>query len=200
VLTASSLFLAASAIVAEVALGRGTIAQPAAQSPPPAVARLFSIVRPEYSGDKALATVAFVEQRWRWPGNRGFEESIDHIIGELKRAGFVDETAAGPTDRLTFRIDARPMTNAAWEPIDASLTIGGASTPVLQFATNRNMLAVNSSSTPAGGVEAEVVSVGKGDAASLDRVSLAGKIAFGEMPVGRLFTEARRRGAIGVLP
>ena len=198
-LTASSLFLGLAAIGGEVALGRGTIPQSAAQSPPPAVARLFSVVRPEYSGDKALATVAFVEQRWRWPGNRGFEESIDHIVGELKRAGFVEETAAGPTDRLTFRIDSRPMTNAAWEPIDASLTIGGASTPVLQFATNRNMLAVNSSSTPAGGVEAEVVSVAKGDAASLDRVSLAGKIAFGEMPVGRLFTEARRRGAIGVL-
>lgn len=193
------MFLGVAAIGGEVALGRGTIPQSAAQSPPPAVARLFSVVRPEYSGDKALATVAFVEQRWRWPGNRGFEESIDHIAGELKRAGFVEETAAGPTDRLTFRIDSRPMTNAAWEPIDASLTIGGASTPVLQFATNRNMLAVNSSSTPAGGVEAEVVSVGKGDAASLDRVSLAGKIAFGEMPVGRLFTEARRRGAIGVL-
>jgi hypothetical protein len=193
------LFFGLAAIGSEVALGRGTIPQSAAQSPPPAVARLFSVVRPEYSGDKALATVAFVEQRWRWPGNRGFEESIDHIVGELKRAGFVEETAAAPTDRLTFRIDSRPMTNAAWEPIDASLTIGGASTPVLQFATNRNMLAVNSSSTPAGGVEAEVVSVGKGDAASLDRVSLAGKIAFGEMPVGRLFTEARRRGAIGVL-
>ena len=198
-LTASSLFLGLAAIGGEVALGRGTIPQSAAQSPPPAVARLFSVVRPEYSGEKALATVAFVEQRWRWPGNRGFEESIDHIVGELKRAGFVEETAAGPTDRLTFRIDSRPMTNAAWEPIDASLTIGGASTPVLQFATNRNMLAVNSSATPEGGVEAEVVSVGKGDAASLDRVSLAGKIAFGEMPVGRLFTEARRRGAIGVL-
>ena len=47
----------------------------------------------------------------------------------------------------------------------------GSSTPLLRFATNRNMLAVNSSSTPAGGVEAEVVSVGKGDDGAFDRVS-----------------------------
>jgi hypothetical protein len=61
------------------------------------------------------------------------------------------------------------------------------------------MLAVNSSSTPGDGVEAEVVSVGKGGNGSFDRVSLAGKIVFGEMPVGRLSSEARKRGAIGVL-
>jgi hypothetical protein len=193
------LFLGLSAIAAELALGRASPLHSAAQAPPAAVARLFSVVRPEYSGDKALATVAFVEQRWRWPGNRGFEESIDHIVAELRRAGFVEEKSAAAADRLTYRIDERPMTNAAWEPLDASLTIGNAPSPVLRFATNRNMMAVNSSSTPSDGVEAEVVSVGKGDAASLDRVSLAGKIAFGEMPVGRLFTEARRRGAIGVL-
>jgi hypothetical protein len=163
---------------------------------PPAVARLFSLVRPAYSGDRALQTVAFVEQRWRWPGNRGFEESIDHIAAQLRDAGYVDEKSAGPNDRLTFRIEERAMTNAAWDPIDATLTIVGSSTPLLRFATNRNMMAVNSSSTPPGGVEAEVVSVGKGD---FDRASLTGKIAFGEMSVGRLSTEARKRGAIGVL-
>ena len=160
---------------------------------------MFSVVRPEYSGDRAFTTVAFVEQRWRWPGNPGFEESIDHIAAELRRAGFVDEASATRSDRLTYRIEQRPMSNSAWEPVDASLTLVGSSTPVLRFATNRNMLAVNSFSTPPGGVEAEVVSVGKGDGAAFDRGSLAGKIVFGEMPVGRLFNEARRRGAIGVL-
>jgi aminopeptidase YwaD len=184
------------------ALALGSVPQPGAASQataPPAVAQLFSVVRPEYSGDRALATVAFVEQRWRWPGNRGFDESIDHVAGELRGAGYVDEKTASPSDRLTFRIEQRPMTNAAWEPLDASLTIAGSPTPLLRFATSRNMLAVNSSSTPSGGIEAEVVSVGKGDGASFDRVSLSGKIVFGEMPVGRLFNEARKRGAIGVL-
>jgi Zn-dependent M28 family amino/carboxypeptidase len=157
------------------------------------------LVRPEFSGDRALTTVAFVEQRWRWPGNRGFEESIDHVAEQLRSAGYVDEKAASPSDRLTFRIEQRPMSNAAWEPIDASLTIAGATTPVLRFATNRNMLAVNSSSTPADGIEAEVVSVGKGEGGAFDRVSLTGKIVFGDMAVGRLSSEARKRRAVGVL-
>jgi aminopeptidase YwaD len=91
------------------------------------------------------------------------------------------------------------MSGPAWEPLDASVTIVGSSAPILRFATNRNMLAVNSSSTPDDGVEAEVVSVGKGDGGAFDRVPLAGKIVFGDMSVGRLSSEARKRGALGVL-
>ncbi len=165
----------------------------------PAVARLFDVVRPAYSGDRALSTVAFVEQRWRWPGNRGFEESIDHVAEQLRAAGFVDEKAAKLADRLTFRIEQRSMSGAAWDPLDASLTIVGSSAPLLRFVTNRNMLAVNSSSTPPEGVEADVVSVGKGENGAFDRVPVAGKIVFGEMAVGRLAGEARKRGALGVL-
>ena len=190
------------ALIALAALSsRQAVAQGTSRSspPPPAVSRLFDLVRSAYSGDRALSTVAFVEQRWRWPGNRGFEESIDHIAEQLRAAGYVDEKTAKPTDRLTFRIERRPMSGPAWDPLDASLTIVGSSTPLLRFATNRNMLAVGSSSTPDGGVEAEVVSVGKGDNGAFDRVAMAGKIVFGEMPVGRLSIEARKRGAIGVL-
>jgi len=185
------------ALTALAASGSTILGQGAA--PPPAVARLFEVVRPAYSGDRALSTVAFVEQRWRWPGNRGFEESIDHVAEQLRGAGYVEEKAATAGDRLTFRIERRPMSNPAWEPLDASLTIVGADVPLLRFATNRNMLAVNSSSTPPDGLEAEVVSVGKGDNGAFDRVPLTGKIVFGEMSVGRLSNEARKRGAIGVL-
>ena len=189
-----------SLIAAASALPVGsTPAQAPPADPPAAIAKLFSLVRPEFSGDRALSTVAFVEQRWRWPGNRGFDESIDHVAEQLRAAGYVEEKSAKPDQRMTFRIEQRPMSGPAWEPLDASLTIVGASAPVLRFTTNRNMLAVNSSSTPADGVEAEVVSVGKGDNGAFDRVPLTGKIVFGEMSVGRLSNEARKRGAIGVL-
>jgi hypothetical protein len=200
-IAASSLCrILAGALIALATLSpRGAVAQAKPASPPPAVSRLFDVVRSAYSGDRALSTVAFVERRWRWPGNRGFEESIDHVVEQLRAAGYVDEKAAKPTDRLTYRIEQRPMSGPAWDPLDASLAIVGSPTPLLQWATNRNMLAVNSASTPEGGVEAEVVSVGKGDNGAFDRVSVAGKIVFGEMPVGRLSTEARKRGAIGVL-
>jgi aminopeptidase YwaD len=201
VYAASSLFrpLAILASVAVLTGGTSPVGEAAPADPPPAVARLFSLVRPEFSGDRALTTVAFVEQRWRWPGNRPFDESIDHVAEQLRAAGYVDEKSASPTDRLTFRIESRSMSVPAWEPLDASVTIVGSSAPILRFATNRNMLAVNSSSTPDDGVEAEVVSVGKGDGGTFDRVPLRGKIVFGDMSVGRLSSEARKRGALGVL-
>src|SRR5215204_57206 len=104
---ASSLFLtstvAASALLLSPGPGRG--AEGIQRVTPPAVAQLFAVVRPEYSGDRALATVAFVEQRWRWPGNRGFDESIDHVAEQLRAAGYVDEQSAKPSDRLTYRIE-----------------------------------------------------------------------------------------------
>src|SRR5689334_600485 len=167
----------AGALIALATLSaRNAVAQAASSAPPPpAVSRLFDVVRSAYSGDRALSTVAFVEQRWRWPGNRGFEESIDHVAAQLRDAGYVDEKSATPADRLTFRIESRAMSNPAWDPIDASLTIVGSRAPLLRWATNRNMMAVNSSSTPPGGVEAEIVYVGKGDNGALDKTSLNGK-------------------------
>src|SRR4051812_42314134 len=182
VYAASSLFrpLAILASVAILPSGTSPVGEAAPADPPPAVARLFSLVRPEFSGDRALTTVAFVEQRWRWPGNRPFDESIDHVAEQLRAAGYVDEKTAAPTDRLTFRVESRSMSGPAWEPLDASVTLAGASEPILRFATNRNMLAVNSSSTPADGVEAEVVWVGKGDGAAFDRGAVSGKIVFGD--------------------
>src|SRR5687768_5194068 len=186
------------AVAAALAVPAALATAQTAPTQPPAVARLFGLVRPAFSGDRALTTVAFLEQRWRWPGNRPFDESIDHLVEQLREAGYVDERGAPPSARLTYRVEQRPMTAPAWEPVDASLTIVGSATPLLRFASNRNMMAVNSWATAPGGVEAEVVSVGDGSGYAFDRSRVAGKIVFAEIPVGRLFTEAvRKRGAIG---
>ena len=90
------------------------------------------------------------------------------------------------------------MKTPAWDPVDAAVIVGRDT--VLRFATNRNMLAIYSFSTPDTGVLAPLVDVGKGAAADYDRASVAGKIVLVEANVGRAFTEAvQRRGAIGVL-
>lgn len=156
-------------------------------------------VRAGFSGEKARETVAFLDQFVRWPGNRGFDASIAHIVERLRAAGYVREDAATPTDRLTYRIERYPMSAPAWEPLDASLTIVGESAPVLQWSTNRNMLATNSFSTPDTGIVAEVVDVGDGSAARLDAGNIRGKVVLARAPVSRLFAEAIRRGAVGVL-
>jgi len=152
-----------------------------------------------FSGDRAYDQVAFMDQYFRVPGNTGFNASIRRVEDILKAAGYVDElvsTSAGP---LTYRIERRPMKQPAWEPVEASVTIAGESVPVLSLTTNRNMLAINSFSTPDSGVLATVVDVGKGSAAEYDRSPVAGKIVLAEGAVGRVFAEAvQKRGALGV--
>ena len=162
--------------------------------------RVHTLVRDAYSGERARATVAFVEQRWRLPGNTGFDESIRHVEARLREAGFVREDGAAPGARLTYRVERRPMTRDTWEPEDASLAIVGRGDALLRFATNRNMLAINSASTPAGGVEAQVVDIGRGRPEDFAGTDVRGRVVLADAPVGRLYAEAvQRRGAAGVL-
>lgn len=174
-------------------------AQAAKHETPPAVQHYFDLTRPQFSGQRAYDQVAFMDQYFRWPGNTGFNASIHRVEETLKAAGYVEETKAKPTDVLTYRIEHRPMRQPAWEPVDAGVSIVGESAPVLRFATNRNMLAIGSFSTPDTGVLAALVDVGKGTPADYDRVSVAGKIVLADGGVSRVFAEAvQKRGALGV--
>lgn len=171
-----------------------------AQSAPSATAPLAQVVRPTYSGERAKETVAFLDQFVRWPGNRGFDASIAHIVTRLEAAGYVREDRARAGERLTYRVERYPMVQPAWEPLGATLEIVGEATPVLQFATNRNMLATNSYATAAAGVTAELVDVGRGTPEELDAVDVRGKIVLADAGGRALFTQAvARRGAVGVL-
>lgn len=167
---------------------------------PAATRHYLELARSTFSGANAYAQVAFMDQFFRWPGNTGFNASIQRIETVLKAAGYVDETAARPGDVLTYRIEHRPMGQPAWEPVDASVTVVGEQAPVLRFATNRNMLAIESFSTPDTGIVATLVDVGKGSAAEYDRTPVRGAIVLVEANVGRAFSEAvQKRGALGVL-
>ena len=94
------------------------------------------------------------------------------------------------------------MGQQAWEPVDGALDLvsPAGDVQVLRFETNRSMVAINSYSTPAGGVEAEVVYVGDGAAEDFKDVDVTGKIVLGETRASALFREAVvNRGAVGVL-
>ena len=172
--------------------------RPAAPSAIPATSRAFALVRPEYSGERARDVVAFMDRYWRLPGNRGYDASLDTVAAILGSAGYVEESRSRPTDRLTYRIESKPMARPTWEPDSASLTLVGDRVPLLRTATNRNMLTINSRSTPAGGVEGEVVALG--DDSLFARTDVRGRIVFAEGNVSRLFAEAvQKRGALGVL-
>lgn len=189
-----------SSLLLLLALPAAVTAQAAKRPPgPPAFAPVTAAVSRELSGPRAFSTVAFVEQFYRLPGNRGFNASIDTVAALLRLAGYVEEGAAKPTDRLTYRIESRPMAAPAWSPLDGSLTIVGRSKPLLTWAGNHNMLAGNSWPTPAGGVRAALVDVGAGNDADFAKVDVKGKIVFGEGNARTLYTRAMPRGALGVL-
>ena len=165
----------------------------------PLLKKYYDVTREAFKENNAYETVAFVEKRWRIAGNAGFNESIWYVEEILKKAGYTNEASAKPTDILTYRIEKRTMKRPTWEPVDASVEIVGEKEPLLLFTTNRNMLAINSGSTPAEGIEAEVVYAEKATKEALDKSDLKGKFFFAEQGIGQVYRAAVSKGAIGAL-
>jgi aminopeptidase YwaD len=166
---------------------------------PPAMAAYQRFAGVNFDGERARDVVAFVERYFRVPGNEGFDASLDRVVQELRASGYREEGTAD-AGRLTYRIEHRPMDRLTWEPSAGSLTLAGDDAPLLTYVGNRNLIAINSFPTPAEGVEAEVVDVGRGRPEDFEGKDVKGRIVFGETSVGRLFAEAvQKRGAAGVL-
>lgn len=159
----------------------------------------YPMLRGLFKGDNAYKTVEFVEKYWRIAGNTGFTQSIYHVEKILQAAGFTKEVNGEADGPLTYRIETRKMRRPTWEPVFSSLTIEGENKPLLESGTNRNMIAINSGSTPAEGQTAEIVYVGSGAAKDFQGKDLAGKIVFGETSVGSVYRNAISKGAIGVI-
>ncbi|MFC3876284.1 M28 family peptidase [Winogradskyella maritima] len=152
----------------------------------------------QFTGDLAYETTAFVEQFWRVVGNEGFNKSIYFVEDKLKEAGYALESEAKPEDRFTYRIEKRPLERPTWESVNASVTIIGDTKTLLKHDTNRNMIALNSFSTPAEGITAEVVYID--NPRNISKVDVEGKIVFVESSPGRVFNSAVvEGGALGIL-
>ncbi len=180
---------------------RADVQEPPPPPGDPTIERYFGQVRALYSGERALEMLASMDGAFRLPGNSAFDASIHRVAEVLAAAGYVEEQHAGLDDRLTYRIERRSMDAPTWEPVRGTLTLVGAEEEVLlDLSTNLNMIAVNSYSTPAEGVEADLVYVGDGSPGRFEEIDVRGKIVLGEASVRRLYNEAvRSRGALGVL-
>jgi hypothetical protein len=161
--------------------------------------KYFKQLQTAFNEQNAYHTVWYVEQRWRLAGNSGFNESIYFVEKILQQAGFVKETNGETDATLTYRIEKRPMKRVTWEPVDAQLYIVGENEPLLQFKTNKNMVAMYAASTPAGGVTAELVYVGKGSAKDYEGKDVKGKIVMGDGGIGGVYNTAIKNGAVGAL-
>ena len=158
----------------------------------------FEIIRPEFTGKLAYETTDFVEDYWRVPGNTGFNKTVFRIEEKLKEAGYVLEKNASVNDRLTYRIEKRGMKNPTWEPVGDSLKIIGQDSMLLKQSTNRNMIYLNSVTTPKEGVVAEVVFI-----ENLEQIKskdFKGKIVFCELSARKIYKEVFiEKGALGII-
>lgn len=161
-------------------------------------ANYADVINKEFTGNLAYETTSFVEKYWRVVGNTGFNNSIYKIEEELKKAGYVLEENASEKDILTYRIEKRPLKRPTWESVNAAVKIEGETEPLLQHATNRNMIALNSYSTPKEGITAEVVYIK--DLKKLPNIDVKGKIVFAETHPYRIYKTAIIEGkAAGIM-
>ncbi len=126
-------FLIVSLVATACALSppRRAAAQSAAarSDPPPAMAAYQRLARETISGERAKDVVAFMDHWFRLPGNHGFDASLERVVAALEEAGYVEEgsTDAGTAGgALTYRLEHRPLERPTWEPVSATLTLGGA--------------------------------------------------------------------------
>lgn len=156
------------------------------------------VINQEFIGDLAFETTSFVEKYWRVVGNTGFNNSIYKIEEELVKVGYILEENATDKDILTYRIEKRSLKKPTWESVDALITINNQKEPLLQHSTNRNMIALNSYSTPKEGVSAEIVYIT--DVKNISKIDVKGKIVFAETSPYRIYKSAIVDGkAAGIL-
>jgi aminopeptidase YwaD len=156
------------------------------------------VINQEFTGELAYETTAFIEKYWRVVGNTGFDKSVYFIAEHLEKAGFVLEENATEKNKLTYRIEKRPLKDPTWEVVDGSVEIIGEDEPLLQHSSNRNMIALNSYSTPKEGTEAEVIYVD--DVKKIKNLDVKGKIVFAESsPYWVFSTAVLQGGALGIL-
>ncbi len=186
-------------VIACASLLFATPTQAQAPSENATINQYYQLLRANFVAENPYQTVAFVEQRWRLAGNTGFNESIWHVEKILQQAGYKKEISGEADGPLTYRLESRKMKQATWEPVDGSLSLEGDTEPLLQFTSNRNMLAINSASTPVDGVTAEVIDVGRGRAQDFANKDVKGKIVYAEGGIANIYMNAMKAGAIGVL-
>ena len=156
------------------------------------------IINQEFTGDLAFETTSFVEKYWRVVGNTGFNKSIYKIAEELEKAGYILEENASDEEILTYRIEKRPLKKPTWEAVNALVSINSEKEPLLQHASNRNMIALNSYSTPKEGILAEVIYIK--DIKNIAKFDVKGKIVFAETSPSRIFKAAIVAGkAAGIM-
>ena len=157
---------------------------------PDKVERIYQAITRRVDERVAMDLTAKMAPLWRLAGNADFDRSLEWIQAALTSAG------------VATRTDAIPSSSQGWDMRDAVLRLDGPDGEViLSRAQDRVPLAINSFSTPSGGVRAALVDVGAGiEAAAYDGKAVAGAMVLADGPIGAVWNQAvKARGAAGVI-
>ena len=155
----------------------------------------------DIDGDRAMSLVAFLDPRFREPGNLPYREALDEVEARLRLAGF------GADPRLTLERWTLRDSAATWEPLGASLeVVAPEPEPLLSFQGgadhDRTMLLIGSPGTN-GTLDARLVA--DGDAADIkNRAVLArgfpdesyGRLAEAHATIALFSPDARPEGPV----
>ncbi len=172
---------------------------------PKSAESVYQALAKGFQPSRAMEVVTFMDHYWRVAGNAGFNASADHIRAGLLQSGFTDGKAGGAASSRTW-IEEYPNGGNGWELVKAEMTIveaAGGKVPEAVFdpVIDYIALAMNSFSTPAGGVVAPLIYVGGGaEAANYASVDVKGAVVLADGNLRGVWQEAvRNRGAIGVV-
>ncbi|MBL8859111.1 MAG: M28 family peptidase [Planctomycetes bacterium] len=152
-------------------------------------ARFATQVFAAFSSERAFATTAFADRFYREPANDGFEAVVDHVVAELRAAGY------GASAALTLEVIETPLNSPAWTPLSARLELVSAqSTRVLHAFSDgadrdRVMLPRNA---PSAHVEGRLVT-------ALDAVESGCVLLISGPLRTKVLEAARAQGAVLVL-
>lgn len=131
---------------------------------------------------------------WRLAGNASFDAALDRIRQRLLDSGF---------DATQLSVDEYDGSGRGWEHTSGTLALVREGEPddvVLSRETHRVALAINSFSTPPGGLVARLVDVGAGREEDFANVDVKGAVVLGDASLGQLWRRAvASGGAAGVV-
>ncbi len=157
---------------------------------PPRAETIYRELSGAVDATVAMDVVTFMAPLWRLAGNPAFERSQQFIFDRLAAAG------------LQPKYEEYPNAAHGWEQLRGTVRLGGpAGEILLSVQTHRVALAINSFSTPAGGVTLRLVDGGQGTTeAGYDGKDLAGAVVLASGGLPQAWNIAvRARGAAGVI-
>ncbi len=153
-------------------------------------AGLVRTIHTAFRAERAFTTIQFTDGFYRAPANDGFEAVLDHLLEQLRAAGYSEDG-----DRFQLEVIETPRNQPAWTPKRGRLVLEvPGEEPVVLHAfddpggRDRVMLPVNA---PSASVRGPI-------ALSLDDVK-EGSLLVTEESAGRAGARAKSRGAVAVL-